>query len=489
MKTKFFSVLTFAPVALATLISQPSFASSLPPAWEAPYAAVYKELDSNLHKPGKIPYFHARPAPKYDGVYLWDSSFISLIWNERNPEIAKDIVRAVIHNQQPDGRIPHVIDIFGISQWTQPPVLGWAASRIAQSTGDLDFVREVYPKLSRYHAWLLSDRRLPTGLFFWQHPYESGIDNSPRFGNRDESYYRDTRKVEAIDMSSHVAMDARALKKMALMLLDARSSKDDSNALNQDVLRLSAEIEEIGGLIRTRLWDEKTGYFYDRDENGSFVAIPTNASFFPLAAEVASDRQAARLVAHLQNPAEFNTFVPFPTVARNDKNFEKDCWRGPIWINTAYLIIQGMKSYGYKAEAKDMAYRLVDGVFKTWNNTHKFVEYYDPDRLDFEKLTRKRGTGLFQFFSGTKDAWAFLVHLFGKQLFLGTKPVDHFIGWTGLVNVLIHEENLTGTPVEIPGASKVLPPHDKADLAEDESEGPPPVPEPGSKPGVAGTLN
>jgi neutral trehalase len=432
--------------------------AQLPAEWKEPFKAVYVELQSNLQKPNsKDPYYHAWPAKKYQGVYLWDSSFISLIWNKTNPKIAEDVVKAVLNGQQPDGRVPHVITMFGISEWTQPPVLAWATSRIAADTKDTAFIREVYPKLRSYHSWLMKSRRLSSGLFFWQHPYESGLDNSPRFGARDESSFVDTRVIDAIDLSSYVVLDAKALIAMAREQIALGATPEETVALEADIAGLSSEAEEISQLIRTKLWDESTGYFYDFNEKtGERVMIPTLASFFPLVAGVATPAQAARMMEHLRNPEEFNTTIPFPTVARNSKWFDKDCWRGPVWVNTAYLTMEGMKAYGYNAEAKDMAYRLVDGVYKTWNNTKKFVEYYDPDRFDFEKLTRKRGVGWFQFFSGSKDFFKFMEHLIAKQLFLGTKPVDHFIGWTGLVNTIVLDDlapekmEIQALPVEEP---------------------------------------
>jgi neutral trehalase len=189
------------------------------------------------------------------------------------------------------------------------------------------------------------------------------------------------------------------------------------------------------------LWDQASGYYFDLDiRSDKFIKIPAISSFVPLFAGVADQNQAQQLLEHLLNPQEFATPIPFPTVARNHIEFEKDCWRGPVWINMAYLVIQGMKRYGFKQAAVTQSQSLVDGVYKTWANTGAFVEYYDPDRFDFKQLSRKKGEGLFSFFSASRDPWKILMHLVGKQMYLGQKPVSHFIGWTGLVNNLAIEE-------------------------------------------------
>ncbi|MEK7357094.1 MAG: trehalase family glycosidase, partial [Bdellovibrionota bacterium] len=411
--------------------------------WVDGFDAVNEQLDKNLRRPSaKNPHYHAQPSPKYQGVYLWDSAFIALIWSHRDSNVAKDIIRSVIHNQKSDGRIPHVVDIFGTSALTQPPVLSWAASRLANSSSDAAFAKEIFPKLKRYNEWLFANRRLKTGLFFWQHPYESGIDNAPRFGARDESKYVDTRVIEAVDLSSYVVMDCEALASIAAILVAATPPGVTRDAYALDEARFRSVANALSALVRERLWDETSGYFYDRRlVDGKFIAIPTIASFFPLTAGIADSSQADRLIAHLIDPKEFNTPLPFPTVARSSAYFEKDMWRGPVWINTAYLTIQGMKRYGHEAQAREMGSRLVDGVYSAWHYEHKFVEFYDPEAYHFRHLSRKKGIELWGL-SGAKSLGAVLKHLFLKQLFLGTKPVDHFIGWTGLVNNLVIEDQL-----------------------------------------------
>jgi hypothetical protein len=62
----------------------------------------------------------------------------------------------------------------------------------------------------------------------------------------------------------------------------------------------------------------------------------------------------------------------------------------------------------------------VDGVYKTWESTGKFYEFYDPDRIGINQLHRKRG------------------NLY-KRITLGDKPRPNFVGWTGLVNSLVIE--------------------------------------------------
>lgn len=428
--------------------------------WQPAFNAVVATAKTNLHPANSwMPIQHVEPAPLFHGVYLWDSAFVALVWLNIDTKVARDIILSVLTMQRPDGRIPHMRNADTVSEWTQPPVLAWAALQVAQKTSDRDFAAKVLPDLLRYHRWLVSNRQLATGGFFWRHPYESGVDNSPRFGKRDESFYFDTTHLAAVDLTSFMVIDAEAIRDLAIWLgsksassLAASSSSSDVGAEIQT--EMQSKINKYNKFIQTALWNDQAGYFFDRVEPGepgepraqtSNVALSARvvpsapvasiASLMPLFSGSATQEQAAKLIAHIRDPLGFNTLIPFPTVARGDAAFEKDCWRGPVWVNTAYMAIEGLRRYGANDLANEMSRRLVDGVYGAWQKTGQFVEFYDPDRYDFEELSRKKGTGLWGL-SGSSNPIVILRHLVLKQILLGRKPVAGFIGWTGLVNNL-----------------------------------------------------
>ncbi len=424
---------------LFLLSTQASQASPIPSEWEAGFQNIYQVLEKNLQAPSHIfPFFHAHPAPKFPAVYLWDSAFISIVWKYHDADVAKDVLRAALYHQDSNGRVPLNYSFLGSSKLSQAPLLSFAAADIVDHTQDWNFARELYPNLKRYHDWLWRARRLENGLFFWAHPYESGMDNSPRFSNRDESIFAKTKAISAIDLSSYIVIDAQSMSKLALAILNQTSSEEERATLTADVKTFEAQSAEVTELVRRELWDESSGYFFDRDEEGKFIRVESIASFFPLLAGIPTEHQWQIMRSHLINEEEFNTPNPLPSVARNSKNFEKDCWRGPVWINTAYLTIQGIKRYGDRDLAQYFGKRIADMVYRVASRTGKFVEFYDPERDDFHELTRKRGLGPFGL-TITGNLVEDMEHLFSKRLFLGDKPVDHFVGWTGLVNNLALE--------------------------------------------------
>ena len=50
-----------------------------------------------------------------------------------------------------------------------------------------------------------------------------------------------------------------------------------------------------------------------------------------------------------------------PTVAADDPDFSPErMWRGPVWVNTNALVIEGLRASGHPELARDLAERTVD---------------------------------------------------------------------------------------------------------------------------------
>jgi hypothetical protein len=305
-----------------------------------------------------------------------------------------------------------VVSDFVASAFTQPPLLAWSLARIWEGEARLpEGADRIYEALAGYDRWLDTHRRLENGLYFWAHPYESGVENAPRFSSRDERVLADTRGWAAPDLCAYVVLHKEALGAWAGRL-----------GREAESLRHHEEAEAMRGRVREQLWHEEDGLFYDREEaGGRFVRSRTIASLMPLWAGIPDAAQAERLVAQVLADDGFNAPVPFPSVALGDADFAKDMWRGPVWVNTAYGVIQGLNRYGKEREASALAYRLCDAVYKIYRQQRRFYEFYDPLRLDLEELHRKKG-----------NRW--------KAFTLGTKPQPDFVGWTGLVNTLVVEQ-------------------------------------------------
>jgi CheY-like chemotaxis protein len=77
-----------------------------------------------------------------------------------------------------------------------------------------------------------------------------------------------------------------------------------------------------------------------------------------------------------------------PSVSMEEPSFHAGwhlfrCWRGPAWINTAWLLVPGLKRHGYAAEADRIVAALLSLVER-----HGFREYCNP--LNGEGLAGRR---------------------------------------------------------------------------------------------------
>lgn len=378
----------------------------------AGFAEIYALLFANLQRADLLSSTrHAIPGPAFRGVYLWDSAFIAQVWSWWDPTVAADVLNAVVELRDGD-RLQHVVTEIHESPYTQPPLIAWSLARLAEQLAPAAaraIAERHFHALRAYHDWLNRHRRLGNGLYAWAHPYESGVENAPRFSNTNESALRSTRNIAAADFSSYVVLQLEALAALA-----ARIGRETEAAGYAD------KAEGLRRRIDSLLWDERDGLYYDRDGAGSPVRVATIASLMPLWAGVPDAARAARLAARILAADGFGTAMPLPSVARGEPQFERDMWRGPVWLNTAYGVILGLRRYGYEREAAEHAWRLCLGVYRVFAAERRIYEFYDPDHHHTRHLHRKRG-----------NRW--------KALTLGTGPQKDFVGWTGLANNLLLE--------------------------------------------------
>ncbi len=307
------------------------------------------------------------------------------------------------------------------SALTQPPILATIIN-IIRNTQHASrftfhaFLREIFPRLLAWHRWLHTARDADgTGLPCLIHPWESGMDNSPlwadaldRITPRDLPPFtrRDTihvapeerplapdyeRFVHLIDLGRRLRWESRALlDQMPFLVQDVlfcsilHRADEDLRAL---ALELGEETREIDAwLARTReifnarFWDDTRGLYLDYDVRAqSPIRINANATFAPLFAGLASPDQAARLIAeHFENPAEYapdaDSKFRLPSVAKNERGYApRRYWCGPVWIQMNWIIAQGLRRYGYAAQADALVHDSLALIDQSG-----FREYYDP---------------------------------------------------------------------------------------------------------------
>jgi len=301
----------------------------------------------------------------------------------------------------------------------QPPVHATAILHIYHHAQDRArarvFLAEMFPHLKAWHAYLYRERDPQgEGLVYIQHPWES-LDNSPVWDpilqrihlRPDEvpAYSRvDIQSVNAEDRPSKVEYDRYVylVKLFAERNYDEAQIRRDCPFLVQDVLfnallcQANRDLAEIARLVgedpapcevwaeqtaqamNQKLWDEEHGIYSDFDlVTNTLIHAHTLAGFLPLFAGIPDVFRAQRMYNYLNSDAFCSlteTCYAVPSYDRHEPDFSSHCyWRGPVWINMNWLLVHGLRRYGFQEYAQRLRQSIIDLPQK-----HDFYEYYDP---------------------------------------------------------------------------------------------------------------
>jgi hypothetical protein len=340
-----------------------------------------------------VRFAYTRPsAGHYPWQWYWDSCFAAIVWRRFDAGRARRELESLLAAQRDDGFIGHTIFWTGqpkglrritynitsraatMTASIQPPALAWAWW-IAVGDPLLE------PRITRHHEWLAAERDLDgDGLIWIVQPDESGLDSSPQFDPiwRERAHARPlfvrlvrrNRRLE-YDLQRIVAAGGPVCCEVMTNVLYGLS-------------RLALNQPSITPAIVERMYDERTGLFWPLSRPALKRTPPiTWTSLSPLALPDLPEQIGRRLVEeHLLDPARFWTPVPPASVSVADPSFSlrdtvlpglRRYWRGPTWINAAWLLWLGLVRLGYEEPALEVASRLAQPLLA--NGLH---EYYDP---------------------------------------------------------------------------------------------------------------
>ncbi|MCZ7554032.1 MAG: hypothetical protein B6D39_05310 [Anaerolineae bacterium UTCFX2] len=301
----------------------------------------------------------------YLGVWQWDAYFHAIAYRHVDMNLAKDQLRVLLDHQRADGMLPDAVHDEGVvthldfpidADVTKPPLITWAAWKLYETSKDTEFLNEIYEPLTRWNRWWFEHSDTDhNGLCEYQHPFSSGLDDSP--------LWDDGMPVEAPDLNTYLYLQLNYLSKIAGVI----GEKSDAQAWDSQANDL------INRMIKS-MWDEEAGFFW-ASRNGQRVDARTPFNLFPLITGRIPQSISARLVQNLIDEQQFWTPFPVATVARNDPKFNPDqMWRGPTWININYLLIEGLFRSGYADLARELRRRTLDMIC----SQPDIYEYYHP---------------------------------------------------------------------------------------------------------------
>jgi Glycosyl hydrolase family 63 C-terminal domain len=326
-------------------------------------------------------------------------------------------------------RSPYAPKHIGTSGMTQPPVHAIACYYIYKNaenkTKAKEFLKRIYPNLKRYHKYLLTERDPEkSGLVTIFHPWESGLDDSPVWdealskikiqhplkferldviavGGAKETIPSDdmyNKFIYIIELMKQYNYDEQKMYESFPFKIKSIVSSSILYVANKCMIRIAdilgediQEIREWLSMTQTNFYkyfhpdasqslgktEEILFYNYDLISK-DWIRKRTISSLLPIYTGLIPKGQIGLFVKWLRHArwcGEGRCHTPaIPSTDLTDPHFNHlTYWRGPIWVNTNWMIWLGLLKYGYR----DIAEQIRQGIIELAAN-HGFREYYDP---------------------------------------------------------------------------------------------------------------
>jgi hypothetical protein len=421
----------------------------------SPAERLRSEAHALLHRNDAGSWTLAAP-DLYPHQWSWDSGFIAVGWAHVDVDRAIRELQSLLAAQWSNGKIPHIVFnpdappgsywpgpqhwackvpddapsgcTHGTSGLCQPPVHAIAAARlwrIATRTGGdaadraRSFLADAFPRLTAWHAYLLNERDPEgSGLVSIYHPWESGMDNAPRWdaplaaittGAARTADRPDLRALgDVTQRPLNVAYDrfhllvarlrdvcyddAVVRQKHPFVVKDVFASgllvaantalahiASVIGAPGQDRRRIRAWIERgTRGLPLTR--DPASGLSRDYDvRTGQWLPSRTIAGFAELVAGHLPQRRLRTLARQLRSALfaghpRLRWPAP-PSTSPLDPAFHaRRYWRGPSWPVMTWLLWWALRQAGKVAAAESLRAAALEQIWCSGG----FPEYVEP---------------------------------------------------------------------------------------------------------------
>ena len=365
----------------------------------------------------------------YPAQWNWDSAFIAMGYSYFNMDYAIKELETLLTGQWDDGMIPHILfhdndesyfpnhktwecgNKIPSSGITQPPIIATIVKKIVDQNkldqGQMKRMETIIKKLKKYLDWFYNFRDTnKIGLVSIIHPWESGLDNSPIWDSPlDKVKIEENLKYERRDLNVSKS-ENRPLKKDydAYITLLNQFKKDKYNpskivnesmfnvidiGFNSIVIRATKDLIEVGkrfnlnfsdlenkialseeSLIKFYKEEEQSFFSYDF-KNHNLIKVDAISNYFILFADLGNKEINNKIISKLKKYNSQREYF-FTTVNPKDKTFEETrYWRGPVWINSNWIIYQGLinKDKNFSELLKNKTLELLENK--------KFHEYYN----------------------------------------------------------------------------------------------------------------
>lgn len=371
-----------------------------------------------------LPHAYVVPGGRFNEMYGWDSYFIQVgLLRDGELNRARDMVENFLYEIEYYGTILNANRTYFLTR-SQPPFLTQMILGVFRKTGDRAWLRSTAPAIEKYYQFWTSVPHLIERLGLSRY-FDLGEGPAPevvsdeRDGegrthyDRAREFYR-THRVTDYDVDEYY--DRANDRLTDLFYKGDRSMResgfDPSNRfglLNVDIINYApvclnsllyqmeldaAEVSAFVGeadralvwkdrasqrreRINRLLWDEARGLYFDynfkKDRRRHYEFATT---FYPLWTGIATSAQAARVRANLLRFEAAGGLLTSTRITGNQ-------WDAPFgWAPLQLIAVQGLRRYGYGADADRLASKFIALVTKEFEEHGTILEKYDVRRRE-----------------------------------------------------------------------------------------------------------
>lgn len=368
-----------------------------------------------------LPGDYVVPGGRFNELYGWDSYFIVLgLLADGEVALAKSQIDQLLYEITHYGSILNANRTYLLTR-SQPPFLTPMIMKLWEKQQDREWLESILPIVEKYYYyWTVPPHLNPvTGLSRY---YDLGEGPAPEviYSERDEGgrthyervkdFYR-THTLDDYDVNlyydkthDHLTdlfyKGDRSMRESGLDITNRFGAfsvdvihyapvclnvllyqmEIDLAKINRDLNRLNTvalwkqRAEERQKLINQFLWDEEAGLYFDYNFlNNHRRPYEYLTTFYPLWAGLASNDQAARVVANLP---KFETNGGLRTSTQVTGNQ----WDAPFgWAPLHLIAVAGLARYGYTEEARRIADKFLTLLLHEFNNRGTLLEKYDVE--------------------------------------------------------------------------------------------------------------
>lgn len=321
--------------------------------------------------------------------YYWDSYFTALGLVGKNQKLAEGMLDNMVYIFERFHFIPNASRMYYMSR-SQPPLLTsyikliyetghkdktWLKATMATAQQEYERVwtSETHPFWHQVHHGL--SRYYDINMLHDLAEAESGWDMTPRFERKCLDYL-------PIDLNS-------LLYKYEADFAWAA----DELGQKQTAKNWRTKAHKRQHQINSTMWHNRRGFYFDYNyAKGQQGDVWSLAGFFPMWAGLVTPEQAARMVKNIDKFEHSGGLAATtrPLIDMGIFGSLKTQWAFPNgWAPLHWIVIEGLKNYGYHAEAERIARKWIHTNLLWFERHHVFQEKYNvvkPTKSPIEGL-------------------------------------------------------------------------------------------------------